>query len=98
MKLVRFTKIPKDYNGIAYNEYKLYCVGSNGNVCISTTGKVNVLCLTEDGTVLDDTKLDKVTLNIGDNLTVWRDDLGKLVHIDLLVEDKASEASSDVPF
>ncbi len=92
MKLVRLTKTPKDYNGISYNEYKLYCVGSNGNICITTTGKVNVLYLAEDGTVLDDTKLDKVTLNIGDDLTFWRDDLGKLVQIDILVLDNNLEA------
>lgn len=97
MKISRIQTQNKDFNGNSYTEFKLFCFSSSGNVCVTTTGRTSVCFVSENGTVLDETRLDKATLKSGDIVSFWRDDLGKLVQIDVLVSEGSTDVLSDLP-
>lgn len=99
MKLIRMTKTPKEYNGIPYNEYTLYCRDGNFNRMVTCTGKISVVLVDPDTySELDVGKLDEcfdTLIPNGSNVEFWFDLAGKISRID--VHCPANVAGSDTP-
>lgn len=99
MKLIRITKTPKEYNGISYNEFNLFCRDGNFNRLVTTTGKLPVALVDPDtGSELDVGKLDEcydTLIPNGSNVEFWFDLAGKISRID--VHCPANVAGFDTP-
>lgn len=81
--------VDKDFNGVPYKEFSIYVLDNRMQRIYQTTGKTNCVYVDQDGTVLDELRLDKAVLNPGDQISLWFDQSNKIAQIDVLVHDNS---------
>lgn len=98
MKLINYSKTPKDFNGISYNEYSLKLQDGNTRRLITVTGRVPVVLISASGECTEPAKLDSAGLIPGSDVEFYFDMRDRVSLIEVHIQEPADPGNDYNPF